>query len=70
MQRINELLIKDKFTNLDSVAAILKEEIFPICRNFFEMPNDIVVRFKREGDGFKFFVEIDVSRVKPFGGRI
>lgn len=69
MQRMNELLIKDKFTNLEQVACILKEEISPICKNFFEMPSDVVVRFRRDGGNFVFNIEIEASRVKPFGGR-
>ncbi len=70
MDRINELLIKDKFTNLDQVAEILKEEITPIARNFFLLSDDLVVRFHRKGDGFVFNVEIQACRVKPFGNRL
>lgn len=70
MERINELLIKDKFSNLDQVAEILKEEITPIARNFFLLADDPIVRFKREKDNYVFSVEIKASRIKPFGNKL
>lgn len=70
MERIDELLIKDKFTNLGQVAEILKEEITPLAESFFELDRDVVVRFRREGDGYVFDVEISTNRIKPFGMRI
>ena len=70
MQRINELLIRDKFTNLDQVAEILKEEVEQIARNFFLIDGDIVVRFRREASGYVFNIEIPASRIKPFGNRV
>ena len=70
MQRIDELLIKDKFSNLDQVAEVLKEEITPIARNFFLLADDLVVRYHREGDRYVFDVQIDAARVKPFGMRL
>ncbi len=70
MQRINELLIKDKFTNLEQVAEILKEEVTPIARNFFLLSDELAVRFHRQGDNFVFNIEIEASRVKPFGNRL
>ena len=70
MERISELLIKDKFTNLEQVAEILKEEITPIARNFFLLSDDIAVRFRREGNQYVFNIEIEASRVKPFGSRL
>ena len=48
MERINELLIRDKFTNLEQVAEILKEEVVPIARNFFLLAEEPVVRYRRE----------------------
>lgn len=70
MNRINELLIKDKFQNLDQVAEILKEEITPVARNFFLLGDDLVVRYKKQGDAFVFNIEILASRIKPFGHRV
>ncbi len=70
MERLEELLIKDKFSNLNQVAEILKEEVLPIAQNFFVMKEDIVVRFKREGDGYVFNVEIPAQRIKPFGNKL
>ncbi len=69
MQRINELLVKDKFTNLEEVAQILEREISPICRNFFEMTTQPVVRFRRDGEKFVFDLQIEATRIKPFGVR-
>lgn len=69
MERINELLVRDKFTNLEQVAEILKEEVTPIARNFFLLADDLVVRFKREGNRFVFNVEILADRIKPFGNK-
>lgn len=70
MQRINELLIKDKFSNLEQVAEILKEEVTPIARNFFLLDDELMVRYKRDGNNFVFNIEISASRVKPFGSRL
>ncbi|MBE7075672.1 MAG: hypothetical protein E7375_01200 [Clostridiales bacterium] len=70
MERINELLIKDKFSNLEQVAELLKEEITPLALNFFLMSKEVTVRYKREGSGYTFNVEIKADRVKPFGSKI
>lgn len=70
MERINELLIRDKFTNPELVAEVLKGEVTPIARNFFLLADDLVVRYKREGDIFVFNIEIQANRIKPFGNRI
>ena len=70
MDRINELLIKDKFTNLNQIAEILKGEITPLARNFFLLAEDIIVRYKRQDSNYIFNIEIQASRIKPFGNRI
>ncbi len=70
MARLDELLIKDKFSNLSQVAEILKEEVSEIANNFFLLKDEVVVRFKREGEGYVFNIEIPASRIKPFGNRI
>lgn len=70
MDKINELLIRDKFTNPQLVAEVLKGEITPIARNFFLLSDDLVVRFRRDGDKFVFNIEIQASRIKPFGNRL
>lgn len=69
MQNFSELLIKDKFTNLDRVAQVLKEEVSPVVRNLFVLSSEPIVRFKREGETYIFYIEIETSRVKNFGGR-
>lgn len=70
MDRINELLINDKFANLEQVAEILKEEITPIARNFLLMIDKPIVRYQRRGDHYIFNIEIEASRIKPFGCKI
>lgn len=70
MDRINEFLIKDKFSNLEEVAEILKNEVTPLAQNFFLLAEDVVVRYKRDKTNFIFNIEIQASRIKPFGSRI
>lgn len=70
MDRINELLIRDKFTNPELVAEVLKGEVTPIARNFFLLADDLIVRYKRNGDIFVFNIEIQANRIKPFGNRM
>lgn len=70
MERIDELILRDKFTSLETVSEILKEEVTCIARNFFLLSDDVVVRYKRERGGYVFNVEIPASRVKPFGNRL
>lgn len=67
---LNEILIRDKFTNPDLVAEVLKSEIEPVLNNFFLLSNSPVVRFRREGDNFVFNIEICANRIKPFGSRL
>ena len=69
MDRLNELLIRDKFTNLEEVGEILKNEVAPIANNFFLLADDIVVRYRRDKTNFVFNIEIQASRIKPFGNK-
>ena len=69
MDRLNELLIRDKFTNLEEVGEILKNEVTPIANNFFLLADDIVVRYHRDKTNFVFNIEIQASRIKPFGNK-
>ncbi len=69
MERLEELIIKDKFTNLEKVAEILREEATALARNFFLLSGDVIVRFKKNESGFTFNVEIPASRVKSFGDK-
>ena len=69
MERIDELIIRDKFTNLEQVSEILKEEISSVARNFFLLSNDIIVRYKREKNNYIFNIEICANRIKPFGNK-
>ena len=70
MERIDELIIRDKFASLEQVSEILKEEVTSVARNFFLLADDVVVRYKREKGNYVFNVEIPASRVKPFGNRL
>ena len=67
MNRINELLVRDKFRNLEEIAEILKCEATALARNFFLLGDDVVVRYKKENNSFVFNIEINASRIKPFG---
>lgn len=69
MDRINELLIRDKFTNLEQVAEILKNEVTPLAQNFFLLADDVIVRFHRDKNNFVFNIEIQANRIKPFGNK-
>ncbi len=70
MEKIDELIIRDKFTNLEHVSEILKEEVTSVARNFFLLSDDVVVRYKRQNNNYVFNVEIPASRIKPFGNRL
>ncbi len=70
MERINDILIKDKFSNLEQISEILKEEVSPIARNFFLLAKEPIVRYKREENNYVFSIEIEASRIKPFGNKI
>ena len=69
MNQINELIIRDKFTNIEQVCELLKEEIEDVSRNFLLLDGSVVVRFKRTKNGYIFNVEIPASRIKPFGNK-
>ena len=69
MGKIEELIVRDKFTNLEQVSEILKEEITSVARNFFLLSDDVIVRFRREKNNYIFNIEISANRVKPFGNK-
>lgn len=69
MERIDELIIRDKFTNLEQVSEILKEEISSVARNFFLISDEIIVRYKRQKNNYIFNIEICANRIKPFGNK-
>jgi len=70
MEKIDELILRDKFTSLEQVSEILKEEVTSVARNFLLLADDVVIRYKRENNNYVFNVEIPASRVKPFGNRL
>ena len=70
MERFDELILRDKFTSIETVTEVLKEEVTSVARNFFLLSDDVVVRYKRENGGYVFNVEIPASRIKPFGNRL
>ncbi|MBR1890169.1 MAG: hypothetical protein IJ817_00605 [Clostridia bacterium] len=69
MGKIEELIVRDKFTNLEQVSEILKEEITSVARNFFLLSDDVIVRYRREKNNYIFNIEISANRVKPFGNK-
>ena len=69
MERLNQILMQDKFANIDQIAEMLKEEIVPLARNFFLMDKDVSVRYKKEGNNYVFIVQISACRIKPFGNK-
>lgn len=69
MQPIDEFIVRDKFTNIEQVKEILKEEITSLARNFFLFENDVVVRYKRDKNSYVFNIEICADRIKPFGNK-
>ncbi len=70
MDRIGEMLVKDKFKNLEEVAEILKCEATALARNFFLLSDEVVVRYRKKEGGFVFDIEIPTSRIKPFGVKL
>ena len=70
MNRINELLVRDKFRTLEEIAEILKCETTALARNFFLLSDDVVIRYKKENNTFVFNIEISASRIKPFGVKL
>ena len=70
MDRMNELLVRDKFKNLEELSEILKSEATALARNFFLLSDDVVVRFRKKENIFVFDIEISASRIEPFGTRV
>lgn len=70
MENIEEYLIRDKFSNLQQISEILKEEVSLLAQNFFLLADEPVVRFKRKENNFVFNIEIEAARIKPFGNKI
>lgn len=70
MERIDELILRDKFASLEQISEVLKEEVTSVARNFLLLSDDVVVRYKRENGSYVFNVEIPASRIKPFGNRL
>lgn len=70
MEKIEELIIRDKFASLEAVSEILKEEVTSVARHFFLLADDVVVRHRKQNGNIVFDVEISTSRIKPFGNRL
>lgn len=70
MERIDQLILRDKFGSLEQVTEVLKEEVASVARNFLLLADDVVVRYRKSGVGYVFNVEIPASRIKPFGNRL
>lgn len=65
--RIEEVLSVDKFGDPQHLCDVLQEEIQPIANNYLALNEDIKVRYRKDGDKNIFFIEMNASRIKPFG---
>lgn len=63
--RIDYILEKDKISTPQRICEILKDEIKPIIENYLYLESEVVVRFKKEGNKNRFWIEFDISRIKP-----
>lgn len=70
MERIEEVILRDKFENIEEISEILEEEISSLARNFLLLNGDVKVRFKREKFGYVFNAEMQAIRIKPLGKKI
>ncbi len=66
-QRLNMVLERDKCSDPDRVCEILKGELSPVIANYIELNKDVEVRFRKIGERLLFQVEIEASRLRPFG---
>lgn len=65
--RMSYILERDKISDPQRVCQVLKEEIKPILENYIFISKDFFVRFRKEGIKNVFFLEVEASRIKPFG---
>ncbi len=65
--RIEDVLVRDKFENIALIARMLEKEITPIVKNYLNLEDDVVVRYRKSGDKFVFDIEVKAERIKPFG---
>lgn len=65
--RIEDVLVRDKFENIALIARMLEMEITPIVKNYLNLEDDVVVRYRKSGDKFIFDIEVKAERIKPFG---
>lgn len=65
--RIEDVLVRDKFENIALIARMLEKEITPIVKNYLNLEDDVVVRYRKSGDKFIFDIEVKAERIKPFG---
>ena len=65
--RINNILIKDKFESSEYICSILKSEIEKISKSYLILNDDVIVRFKKNSNSYTFNIEINANRIKPFG---
>ena len=65
--RIEDVLVRDKFENIALIARMLEKEITPIVKNYLNLEDDVVVRYRKSGDKFVLDIEVKAERIKPFG---
>ncbi len=66
MDRLNSILQMDKNYVPEEVVILLKSELKKLLKEFFNLKNDVRVRFISH-DGIKFFIEFEVDRVRSLG---
>ena len=66
MNRLNSMLQIDKNYVPEEVVILLKSELKKLLKEFFNLKNDVRIRFISH-DEIKFFIEFEVDRVRSLG---
>ncbi len=66
MNRLNSMLQIDKNYVPEEVVILLKSELKKLLKEFFNLKNDVRIRFISH-DQIKFFIEFEVDRVRSLG---
>lgn len=66
MNRLDSMLQIDKNYVPEEVVLLLKSELKKLLKEFFNLKNDVRIRFISH-DEIKFFIEFEVDRVRSLG---
>lgn len=69
MEILSEVLVRDKFQNINVVTDMLKSEITAVLKNYLIIDDGVVIRYRKDGEFFVFNIEVVASRIKPMGVR-